>query len=104
VKRTICSISAGAVLAFVVASSAEAQKPGGGESAGKVGDNIADLISDNLGPLLIVLIGAVGIGAFMARSMGQLVMIVLGGLFAGVFIIEPAAAESLFKSVYDAIF
>jgi hypothetical protein len=98
------SVRLGSWLALVIASPAAAQKPGGGESATKVGDNIADLISDNLGPLLIVLIGAVGIGAFMARSISQLVMIVLGGLFAGVFIIEPSAAESLFKSVYDAIF
>lgn len=82
---------------------AVAQKPGGG-SVKQVGGNVADLISDNLGPLLIVLIGTVGISAFMARSIGQVVMIVIAGLFAGLFIIEPSAAESLFKGVYDAIF
>lgn len=98
------------VLAAVVASlsvtqpAALAQKPGGGESVRQVGDNVADLISDNLGPLLIVLIGAVGIAAFMARSIGQVVMIVIGGLFAGLFIIEPSGAESLFKGIYNAIF
>ena len=83
---------------------AVAQKPGGGESVRQVGGNVADLISDNLAPLLIVLIGTVGIAAFMARSIGQVVMIVIGGLFAGVFIIEPSGAESLFKGIYDAIF
>jgi hypothetical protein len=81
-----------------------AQKPGGGQSARQIGDNVAELISENLGSLLIVLIGAVGVSAFMARSIGQVVMIVIGGLFAGMFILEPSAAESLFKAVYDAIF
>jgi hypothetical protein len=81
-----------------------AQKPGSGQAVRDVGNNVADLISENLGPLLIVLIGAVGIAAFLARSIGQLVMIVIGGLFAGLFIIEPSGAESLFKGIYDAIF
>ncbi len=85
-------------------SVAFAQKPGDGQSVRQVGDNVADLLSDNLGPLLIVLIGTVGIAAFMARSIGQVVMIVIGGLFAGLFIIEPSGAESLFKGIYDAIF
>ena len=40
----------------------------------------------------------------MARSIGQLVMIVIGGLFAGLFIIEPSGAEALFKGIYDAVF
>jgi hypothetical protein len=98
------------ILATVIASLsinqavAFAQKPGGGQSVRQVGDNVSDLISDNLGPLLIVLIGTVGIAAFMARSIGQLVMIVIGGLFAGLFIIEPSGAESLFKGIYDVIF
>lgn len=97
------------ILAIVVSVSvnqaaALAQKPGGGQSVRQVGDNVADLISENLGPLLIVLIGTVGIAAFMARSIGQLVMIVIGGLFAGLFIIEPSGAESVFKGIYDAIF
>lgn len=83
---------------------AHAQKPGGAQSARQVGGNAAELISDNLGPMLIVLIGAVGISAFMARSIGQAVTIVVGGLFAGLFILEPSGAESLFKSIYDAIF
>ena len=83
---------------------ASAQKPGGGQSVRDVGGNVADLISDNLGPLLIVLVGAVGIAAFMARSIGQLVMIGIGGLFAGLFIIEPSGAEALFKGIYDAVF
>ncbi|MQA74687.1 MAG: hypothetical protein GEU88_10170 [Solirubrobacterales bacterium] len=93
-----------AALLFAHPTAALPQKPGGGQSVRQVGDNVADLISNNLGPLLIVLIGTVGIAAFMARSIGQVVMIVAGGLFAGVFIIEPSAAESLFKDIYDAIF
>ncbi len=101
--RSLALAAAVAVLS-VNHAAALAQKPGGGQSVRQVGDNVADLISDNLGPLLIVLIGTVGIAAFMARSIGQLVMIVIGGLFAGLFIIEPSGAESLFKGIYDAIF
>lgn len=93
----VVSMSVGSTAAF-------AQKPGGGESVRQVGGNVADLISDNLAPLLIVLIGTVGIAAFMARSIGQVVMIVIGGLFAGLFIIEPSGAESLFKGIYEFIF
>jgi hypothetical protein len=105
VNRIHARVATLAVAAFVLSPTAAlAQKPGGGQSVRQVGNNVADLLSDNLGPLLIVLIGTVGIAAFMARSIGQVVMIVIGGLFAGLFIIEPSGAESLFKGIYDAIF
>ena len=85
---------------------AVAAKPGGGsagQSASQVGDKAADLISGNLTQLLIVLIGCAAIAAFFARSIGQAMMIVVGGLFAGLFIIEPDGAVNLFKGIYNSI-
>jgi len=92
-------------LAVAVPAGALAAKPGGGsgQSAEKVGDNLADLLSGNLTQLLIVLVGCAAIAAFFARSIGQAMMIVVGGLFAGLFIIEPDGALGLFKGIYDAI-
>ena len=101
-------------LSFLVASvlgaaaapaASVAAKPGGGtgQTATKAGDNLADLISSNLTQLLIVFVGAFGIAAFASRSIGQAMMIVVIGLFAGLFIIEPDGALNLFKSIYDAI-
>jgi len=85
---------------------ASAQKPGGGggASAERAGDNLADLISGNLTQLLIVLVGVFGLAAFLSRSIGQAMMIVFGGMFAGVFIIDPSIAEELFKGVYEFVF
>ena len=82
-----------------------AAKPGGGggSSAAKAGDNLAKLISGNLTQLLIVLIGAFGLAAFAARSIGQAMMIVVVGLIAGIFIIEPSAALNRFKGIYNSV-
>ena len=86
-------------------STSPAAKPGGGagSSATEAGNNLAELISDNLTQLLVVLVGVFGIAAFAARSIGQAMMIVVIGLFAGVFIIEPDGALNMFKGIYDAI-
>ncbi len=85
-------------------STAQAQKGGGGGAVERAGDNAADLISDLVGPLLIVLIGVVAIGAFIQRNVGLAVSATLVGLIAGLFIFDPGAAESTFKDVYEAIF
>lgn len=102
-------------LSFLVASlaralagpaGAHAAKPGGGagSSATKAGDNLADLISGNLTQLLIVLVGVFGMAAFFSRSIGQAIMIVVGGMFAGLFIIDPNNALDVFKGVYNTVF
>jgi hypothetical protein len=85
---------------------AQAQKPGagGGNSAERAGDNLADLISNNVGPVLIVLVGVFGLLAFTQRSIGMAVTAVLAGLFAGLFVIEPQSAEGLFKDIYRILF
>jgi hypothetical protein len=102
-------------LSFLVASLAGAlaspagtvaAKPdgGAGSSATKAGDNLADLISGNLTQLLIVLVGVFGMAAFLSRSIGQAIMIVVGGMFAGLFIIDPNNALDVFKGVYNSVF
>jgi hypothetical protein len=85
---------------------AVAAKPGAGagSSATKAGDNLADLISGNLTQLLIVLVGVFGMAAFFSRSIGQAIMIVVGGMFAGLFIIDPNNALDVFKGVYSSVF
>lgn len=90
----------------LAADLAQAQKPdgGGGNSAERAGNNLAELISDNVGPVLIVLVGVSGLLAFTQRSIGMAVTAVIVGLFAGLFVIEPDSAEGLFKDVYRAIF
>lgn len=87
---------------LVPPNSAIAQKPGG-QSARQVGDGVADLLSDNLTELIIVLVGVCAIAAFATRSIGQAAMVVVVGLISGMFIIEPNAALNLFKGIYDAI-
>jgi len=104
-KTKLASALIGAALfALCLPLAALAAKPGGGgSSAAKAGDNLAELISGNLTQLLIVLIGAFGIAAFAARSIGQAMMIVVVGLIAGMFIIEPSAALNLFKGIYNSV-
>ena len=82
---------------------AEAQKAGGG-SVSRAGDNAADLIREIVGPVLIVLIGVVGIGAFMQRNTGLAITAAIVGLIAGLFIFAPGSAEDAYRDVYRAIF
>ena len=88
---------------LAVPGAALAQKPGGGARASEVGDNLADLLTENLTQLLVVLVGVFGIAAVMSRSMGQALMIVVVGLIAGMFIVEPDIALSIFRGVYQTI-
>jgi hypothetical protein len=85
---------------------AEAQKPGGGggNTASKAGENLADLISDMVGPVLVVLVGVFALLAFSQRSIGMAITAVIVGLFAGLFILDPKSAEDMFKDVYDSVF
>jgi hypothetical protein len=103
--QTKYAVIASAALASALApSAAHAQKGGGGGGVEQAGDNAADLISDLVGPLLLVLIGVVAIGAFIQRNVGLAISATLVGLVAGLFIFDPGSAESAFKDVYDAVF
>ncbi|MEJ7802173.1 MAG: hypothetical protein WKH68_02210 [Candidatus Limnocylindria bacterium] len=97
-------IASAALASAVAPSAAPAQKGGGGGGVEQAGDNAADLISDLVGPLLLVLIGVVAIGAFIQRNAGLAISATVVGLVAGLFIFDPGSAESAFKDVYDAVF
>jgi type IV secretory pathway VirB2 component (pilin) len=101
IKAALAMTSA---IALLASPTSHAQKSGGGGGVERAGDNAADLISTLVGPLLIVLIGVVAIGAFIQRNVGLAVSATLVGLIAGLFIFDPNSAESAFKDVYEAIF
>jgi hypothetical protein len=82
---------------------AQAQKAGGG-NVSRAGDNAADLITEIVGPVLIVLIGVVAIGAFMQRNTSLAISAALVGLIAGLFIFAPGSAEDAYRDIYRAIF
>lgn len=118
-RRTLAVVAIAVLGAFAVSAAApavgvidvapelaEAQKPGGGggNTASKAGDNLAELISDIVGPVLVVLVGVFGLLAFTQRSIGMAVTAVIVGLFAGLFILDPKSAEDMFKDVYDSVF
>lgn len=96
------TIGAGEPVSFGV-EQAHAQKAGGG-NVSKAGDNAADLITDIVGPVLIVLIGVVAIAAFMQRNTGLAITAAIVGLIAGLFIFAPSSAEDAYKDIYKAIF
>jgi len=102
--RTKAMVITTPLIATLAPSTADAQKGSGGGGVEQAGDNAADLISNLVGPMLIVLIGVVAVGAFIQRNVGLAISATLVGLIAGLFIFEPNAAESAFKDVYEAIF
>jgi membrane associated rhomboid family serine protease len=82
---------------------AQAQKADGG-NVSRAGQNAANLITDLVGPVLIVLIGVVSIGAFMQRNAGLAMTAAIVGLIAGLFIFAPGSAENAYRDIYRAIF
>lgn len=82
---------------------AHAQKQGGGQVS-KAGENAADLITDIVGPFLIVMIGVVAVGAFVQRNTGLAITAALVGLVAGLFIFAPDSAENAYRDIYRLIF
>ncbi len=91
------------VVALVVPATVAAQSLGGGKVS-HAGQRLADLLAGWLGPLLLVLVGAVGIAAFLQRNIAMAVSAVVAGLIAGLFIFDPHGAESAFRGIYQAIF
>jgi len=92
------------LIAGLAPLAAHDQKSSGGGGVQQAGGNAADLISNLVGPMLIVLIGVVAVGAFIQRNVGLAISATLVGMVAGLFIFDPSAAESAFKDVYEAIF
>jgi hypothetical protein len=98
------AISGALAVALTLPASAAAQRLGGSGKVSHAGQRLADLIAGWLGPLLLVLVGGVGIAAFLQRNIAIAVSAVVAGLIAGLFIFDPHGAESAFKGIYQAIF
>lgn len=91
----------GALIASTVhAASAVAQSSGRVE---RLGENAADLFSDVLGPLIIVLVAATGVYAFVKREIGIAVTAAAIAVFLGLFVFAPESAESLIKGFWEQI-
>jgi hypothetical protein len=90
--------------ALVAPAVSLAQKKSGGGQVKKSGENAADLLSGIVGPVLIVLIGAIALTALVKREVGMAVSAAVVGLIAGLFVFSPDQAQSVFEGIYDAVF
>jgi dipeptide/tripeptide permease len=86
----------------VVAIEQAEAAPGGG-NVKKIGDNTADLASEILVPILIVVIGAIAIVGLVKREAGMVIAAVGMGLVAGFFLIGPKEVVDTFEGVYKAV-
>lgn len=69
----------------------------------RTGDKAAGLISDILVPVLFALIGAFALVALQKREFGPALVVVLGGVLAGFFLIDPDGAKGLFEGIYRSL-
>lgn len=79
-------------------------KAGSKGSASKVGDRAADLLRGWLGPILIALLGAITMVAFMKREIGLAITVLVIAVLAGLPIFAPGPTESMLKGIYNAVF
>ena len=100
-RRVAATACASAAAMGVAAQEAAAQ--GGGGRVERLGDNTADLFSEILGPIVIILVAVVGLYAFMKREVGIAVSAAAIALFLGLFIFAPESAESLIKGFWQKI-
>lgn len=96
-------MAAAAPLAVLAAFAQQAAAQSGGGRVERLGDKTADLFSDILGPIVIVLVAVVGLYAFMKREIGIAVTAAAIALFLGLFIFAPESAESLIKGFWQKI-
>lgn len=80
---------------------ASAQKSGG--NVDRLGDNAADLFSDILGPIIIVMVAAVGLYAFMKREIGIAMTAAATALFLGLFVFAPETAQRLIEGFWKKV-
>jgi hypothetical protein len=104
-KRRIwmAALAAGSFLAALGALAQQAAAQSGGGRVERLGDKTADLFSDILGPIVIVLVAVVGLYAFMKREIGIAVTAAAIAIFLGLFIFAPDTAESLIKGFWQKI-
>ena len=77
---------------------------GGGGSAGKVGENAADLGSGWAIPLTVFLAGVLLVGALLSRNVGAAVGVVLVAVIGLIFFAKPDSIVTFAQQVGDAIF
>lgn len=101
---------AGAAFAFAllwIATPAHAAlAQGGGGGGGRVeqlGERTADLFSEILGPVIIVLVAVVGLVAYAKREVGIAVTAAAIAIFLGLFVFAPETAESLIRGFWERI-
>lgn len=82
---------------------AAAQDGAGGGDVQRLGDRTADLLQDILGPLLIVLVAAGGVVAFIKRDVGIAVTLAAVALFLGLFVFAPKEAQGLIEDFWRQI-
>jgi hypothetical protein len=75
----------------------------GGGKVERLGDKTADLLSDILGPIIIVMVAVVGLYAFMKREMGIAITAAAIALFLGLFVFAPETAERLIQGFWKKI-
>jgi hypothetical protein len=104
-RRSIgmAATAAGAMLAALGALAQQAAAQSGGGKVERLGDKTADLFSDILGPVIIVLVALVGLVAFLKREIGVAVTAAAIALFLGLFVFAPESAESLIKGFWQKI-
>jgi len=74
------------------------------QSVERSGDRAADLGSEIIGPILILLIGAFSLVALARREVGLALSAALIGLIAGLFVFTPQVAQEVFEGVYKSVF
>ncbi len=100
--KRLAAVGCATATTFVVGAQDAVAQRGGGRVE-RLGENTADLLSEILGPIVIVLVAVVGLVAFMKREIGIAVSAAAIALFLGLFIFAPETAESLIKGFWQRI-
>lgn len=87
----------------LAAAPAAAQDGAGGGDVQRLGDRTADLLQDILGPLIVVLVAAGGVVAFIKRDVGIAVTLAAVALFLGLFVFAPKEAQGLIEDFWRQI-
>ena len=114
VRRLAALVAAGSIALFGLSAAAPATDPGGGavvpaieraDAAGggnvnQLGNRAASLLRTILGPIVIALVGVVGVTAFFKREIGLAVTAGLIALFLGLFLFAPQTAKHMIETFW----
>ena len=74
-----------------------------GSNPSKIGDNAAKLLSDILGPIIIVMVAAGGLYCFFNRQIGAAVSLAALAFFLGLFVFSPETAQNLIEGFWKRV-